>query len=353
MKNLKTSMNASHTNSLKSLERKHTNATRRLAKGMDQKIKDTDSMLRININESSRMNNSASNSILESVPPTSGGKNIFATKLIEDIHEAVAAETLNCKPVEGADMPIRQVRYGRGGELHLVQDLEAMPTAPEKEEGQHDHLEDVMGDLYNMFHNPKGFKNKDSGHNYIIEQDIQSINAPIDPRFDPAEIQIPRSQKVGSAAELKKMSKRKQKNGNGLDPNSNIFESKVDLDPNLTNKQKQKTIDLMIKMLGAQIEDAKDEAQGVNELFQEVDVKIRNFNKELEQEEVQVILDDIKRKKNLLDKDMKDSMADAELIKHRRDPFIEDILVDNEMLLAQVDTFVGRRNNDSDSDDIS
>ena len=55
MKNLKTSMNASHTNSLKSLERKHTNATRRLAKGMDQKIKDTDSMLRININESSRI----------------------------------------------------------------------------------------------------------------------------------------------------------------------------------------------------------------------------------------------------------------------------------------------------------
>lgn len=103
LKNLKSSMQASQNKALKNLQKKNLNAAKRMEKGLDRKIKETDSVMRLNLRasnlmESSRVLGSGTNSVIfDSVQPAGAapGHNIISTKLIEDIQEAVAAETLN------------------------------------------------------------------------------------------------------------------------------------------------------------------------------------------------------------------------------------------------------------------
>lgn len=172
LKNMKSTLQSSQNKALKSLQQKHATSTKRLVKGLDRKMKETDSMLRYNLRtsnvmESSRLAGSASGSVFEVVEPRAAGaapgQNIFATKLIEDIQYAVAAETLNCKPVEGADIPVRRVQYGRAGELLLVQDLEnVQPTDEDFSERKQsfDHFEDIAGDLYDLSLNQNQYRYK-------------------------------------------------------------------------------------------------------------------------------------------------------------------------------------------------
>ena len=100
LKNLKSSMTASQNKALKNMQQKQMNATRRLVKGFDRKLKDTESSRHqnlgaSNIYESSRMVGSNVTNVFEVAPQaSSGGQNIVATKLKEDIQEAVAAENL-------------------------------------------------------------------------------------------------------------------------------------------------------------------------------------------------------------------------------------------------------------------
>lgn len=128
-------------------------------------------------------------------------------------------------------------------------------------------------------------------------------------------------------------------------------------DPNLTAEQRDKTIDLMVKLLGRHIQDAKQDAKELNKFFKETETKIHAFEKELKREEMQVMIDDIKRKKAIAQKEIEESLASAEMIKLERDPVAEDCIIDNEILLAEVDNILGKggrnRTYDSEDEDLS
>ena len=128
LKQLKSVMVANQSKALKNMSQKHANQTNRLVRGLSRRIKENESLYKSNLGASAIYESSRIPSMTNSVydgnqQQMNAGQNILATKLIEDIQEAVAAETLNCKPIEGSDIPLRQVKYGRGGELLLVQDL--------------------------------------------------------------------------------------------------------------------------------------------------------------------------------------------------------------------------------------
>lgn len=189
----KSELESNQTKAIKNLQKKYENSTRRIAKGLDKKIKETDSVMRKNIRASNLMESSrvpsASNSFFEAAPAqtsahSGGGHNILSTKLKEDLQEAIAMESLSCRPVEGADVPVRQTKYNRAGELIMIEDLEGIARfSSEAGENEYvfDHLEDIAGDLYNVISNPMGFKSKKYTRDYIIEEDIKSIQTPIDP----------------------------------------------------------------------------------------------------------------------------------------------------------------------------
>lgn len=188
LKHMKNSMQASQTKALKNMSQKHTNQAKRLERGLSRKLKENDSLYRFNLAasnnlESSRMLRSNSNSVIDVMPQSShGGGNIVATKLIEDIQEAVAAETLNCKPIEGADIPLKQVRYGRGGELLLVQDLQQVDGDSFQEESavSKEVFEKHFSQNMYQYLVPSGFKKY--RQTYIEEEDLHSIKAPVAPK---------------------------------------------------------------------------------------------------------------------------------------------------------------------------
>lgn len=166
------------------------------------------------------------------------------------------------------------------------------------------------------------------GRQYILEEDIRSIKAPVDPS---KQVVPDKPSKVLTKEEKKAKREAKEKE---------IFESKPEEDPNMTAEQRDKTIDLMIKLLGRHIEDAKEEANELNKFFKKTETKIKGFEAELKREEVQVLIDDIKRRKAIAERDMEESLAEAELIRSDRDPKLEDCLIQNELLLAEVDNYI-------------
>lgn len=128
-----------------------------------------------------------------------------------------------------------------------------------------------------------------------------------------------------------------------------LFDTKFEDDPKVTEEQRQKTIDLMIKMLGSHIKEAKEEAKELSKFTKQTEGKIKNFEKELEREEVQVVIDDIKRRRDLANKELNEAMYEADKLLEMREPQLEDVLVDNEILLAEVENYV-KRKVDSDED---
>ncbi|CAI2360051.1 unnamed protein product [Moneuplotes crassus] len=349
LKSLKSEMHTHQGKNIKKLQRKHDNATRRLAKGFDKKIKDTDSQLRMNIRASNLMESSraisASNSVFEMAQPSSnqnmGGQNIMATKLKEDIQEAIAADSLLCKPIEGADVPIRQTQYTRGGDLVLVEDLESAPRLETNTGGEpyvFDHLEDLVGDLYSAIRNPNGFQSKLNQRNYLAEEDISEIKAPVEKK--------PAKDKSKDRRRLNSKEKREKKE-------KELFDTRIEDDPNVTQKQRDKTIDLMIKMLGRHIEDAKSEAKDLTKFVKDTETRINRFNDQIDEEEAQVVIDDIKRKKDIAKKEMDKGMKEADEEFEAREPQCDDALIDNEMLLAEVDFYMKTKKADHDDSDLS
>ena len=43
--------------------------------------------------------------------------------MLEGIHEAIAIETLGCRPIEGKDIPVKKTGFGLWGELVMVEEL--------------------------------------------------------------------------------------------------------------------------------------------------------------------------------------------------------------------------------------
>jgi hypothetical protein len=58
---------------------------------------------------------------------------------------------------------------------------------------------------------------------------------------------------------------------------------------------------------------------------------------------VQVVVDDIKRRRDLARKEMNEAMYEADKILDLRDPQLEDVLVDNEILLAELDHYYTKK----------
>lgn len=277
--------------------------------------------------ESSRIVGSQAQPIFESVPqqpqPVSGGgQNIMATKLIEDIQEAVAADTLGSKPIEGVDIPMKQVQYGRGGELLLVQDLD---------QAEDDEIQEDVGITKQAFEKhfrenmyqylvPSGFKK--FTHEYIEEQDIHNIKAPVKPK--------PPKPITGEKTVKEKRKEAREKK------EQELFEVKPEVDANVTAEQRDKTIKLMVKLLSRHVEDAKEEASELKTYFKQTEDKIKGFHDQLEREEVQVILDDIKHRKDLAQKEIEESMSGANELKAQRDIRLEDLMVDNEVMMAEI-----------------
>jgi hypothetical protein len=263
----KVEMETNQNKAIKNLQKKYENSTRRIAKGLDKKIQRTDSNVRKNIAASNMMDTSrvasVTNSFFDGGPAQSsaqgtGGHNILSTKLREDLQEAIAMEGLNCRPVEGADVPVRQTKYNRAGELVMIEDLEGIQrfSSDAGDNGYvFDHLEDIAGDLFNVISNPAGFKAKKNARNYIIEEDIGSIQAPVDPN------------KINNKKDGKKEKKEKKA--------KELFENKIENEPKVTEEQRQKTIDLMIKMLGSNIKDAKEEAKELTKFRKQTEGKIK------------------------------------------------------------------------------
>ena len=58
---------------------------------------------------------------------------------------------------------------------------------------------------------------------------------------------------------------------------------------------------------------------------------------------MQVVVDDIKRRRDLARKEMNEAMYEADKILDLRDPQLEDVLVDNEILLAELDHYYTKK----------
>ena len=50
--------------------------------------------------------------------------------LLEDVQEAIVRDQIKCRPIEGLDMPLREVRREGGIKTHLlaVEDLQGAPV---------------------------------------------------------------------------------------------------------------------------------------------------------------------------------------------------------------------------------
>ena len=339
LKQLKSVMVANQNKALKNMSQKHVNQTNRLVRGFSRKIKENESLYKSNLGasavyESSRIP-SMSNSVYEGQQqPSNPGQNILATKLLEDIQEAIAAETLNWKPIEGADIPLKQVKYGRGGELLLVQDLTQAEWDNKTEDSNitKEALENHFNKNMYKYLVPSGFKKYK--HNYLDEEDLFSIKEPIEkkPKIESKEKDLPAKDKTKLSQ--KELREKKEEE---------LFKMKIkegdDPDDKTTIEERDRTIKLMVKLLSRHVEDAKEESKQLSSFFRETENKINNFKKELDDEETKVILDDIKRRKDIAEKEMEESLASADNLKSIRDTRLDDLMVDNQVMLAQIELF--------------
>ena len=341
LKTMKGSIINQQNKAIKNVHKKHANQTRRLARGLTRKIKENDSVYRSNLAasnvfESSRMIGSNAGSILD-IPQTSNqpvGSNIVGAKLIEDIQEAVATEQLNCKPIEGADIPLKQVQYGKGGELLLVQDLEHDGESIQESEGiSKTAFEQHFKNNMHQYLVPSGFKNYQQ--QYLDEEDLTQIKRPA-----PAPKPKKYENKTEESKDLAKRKKRQEREQNEVD----IFENNKEIDdPNITAAERDKTIKLMVKLLSRHIDDAQQDMDKMKIVTKQTEDKIQELQKDLNQEEVQVAIDDIKRRKDQAEKEMEQSRKDADDIRRHRHTRLDDVMVENEVMLAEVQVYQKKR----------
>ena len=55
-------------------------------------------------------------------------KSVIQAHLLDGIHEAIAIETLGCRPIEGKDIPVKKTGFGVRGELIMVEELNENDT---------------------------------------------------------------------------------------------------------------------------------------------------------------------------------------------------------------------------------
>lgn len=91
----------------------------------------------------------------------------------------------------------------------------------------------------------------------------------------------------------------------------------------------------MLNILQHQLKSAQEECTELTQDVKRTDADCQELEKELQRDENQAQIDEIKRRKDLLEKEINEAMEEAEEKKRARDPFIGEIIVQNQMLLDQ------------------
>ena len=196
---------------------------------------------------------------------------------------------------------------------------------------------------------PSGFKKYKQS--YIDEEDLFSIKAPLEPKpkFESKEPKAPVKNSKPSNKELRE---KKEEELFKMD-----IKEVADPEDKTTAEERDRTLKLMVKLLSRHVEDAKEESKQLSSFFKETESKINNFKKELEQEETKTLLDDIRRRKDIADKEMEESLTSADNLKSIRDARLEDLMVENQVMLAQIELFEKKKGiiaeEESEDEDLS
>lgn len=226
---------------------------------------------------------------------------------------------------------MKQTYYGRGGELLLVQDLEQDEEGIQETNGMtKEAFESHFKKNMYQYLVPSGFKKYTQ--EYLEESDINAIKAPVFPK--------PKRNMTEEEKDDKKEKQKKKREEKAVE----LFENNTKIDdPNITAAERDKTIQLMLKLLSRHVDDAKEEMTKMNEISSKTQAKIEALQHQLEREEMQVALDDIKRRKDQAEKELEESRAEANLIRAHRHVKLDDLMVENEVMLAEIQVYQKKR----------
>ena len=108
-------------------------------------------------------------------------------------------------------------------------------------------------------------------------------------------------------------------------------------DPSISDKERNKSLNCMMNILQHQLKTAQEEVMELTNDVKRTDADCNKLEEELQRDENQAQIDEIKRRKDLLEREINEAMEEAEEKKKARDPFIGEIIVQNQMLLDQCD----------------
>ena len=132
-----------------------------------------------------------------------------------------------------------------------------------------------------------------------------------------------------------------------------VSENKIPLDPALDNtkevldklendqlvseKERKKTIQTMLTILDYQLKCAKEDVKELDAGCKKTDLECQKLQKELQREENQIAIDNIWKRKDALEQEMRDALATADIMYEEWDPYLWDVIVENNVLIDQLE----------------
>ena len=125
-----------------------------------------------------------------------------------------------------------------------------------------------------------------------------------------------------------------------LDPaldNTKEVLDKLENENLVSEQERKKTIQTMLTILDYQLKCAKQEVKELDEGCKKTDIECKQLERELQRDENQIAINNIRKRKEALEQDMRDALAAADIMYEERDPYLRDVIVENNVLIDHLD----------------
>ena len=232
--------------------------------------------------------------------------------LVTEVSQAFLAQKLQCRPIEGHDMPLgelqRQLQRQAHGETQAqiieVQNIESIPCEiPE--------ADDILSMLM-----PNSLR-KATMH-FIEVEDLTRL---------PVALQPQRTQE--EQAESQKQ-----------DELIKILDVQEAQGIPVSDEMREKTIKCLMKVLDYELKSAQEQAKDIRQHYHKTDVKLKEYEELLKREENRITTEEIKAKIEMAKK--KQRQYD-EIFDPQRFDEVAETIVENQMIIERVDALIGKR----------
>eukprot|EP00347_Sterkiella_histriomuscorum_P000438 403375862 len=244
---------------------------------------------------------------------------LLKQNLTQDIQMTILAQNLDCKPIEGHDLPFSDLQKTISQDIKNQQRFQAQLL-------EVDNLESNL---------PNEIKQSEEILKMLIPSALKK------PKMEFLDVEELQTVKTVSAPQTQAQKDR--------ETYEEVLE-KDRLEMFVTDEHRKKTIKCLLKVIDFQVKDIEGQAKHIEDHFKRNDEEIKEFEKFLKKEENRLIMENIQRKMNQA-RDQVHTYDDYDPEKDDGKELVDvaNIIVENKLLLDRIDQAMGVRSTD-DSD---